>query len=77
MENVTDKIGLPKLGQSTKQTFLFFDRTSKKNPRKVEVRGIITNYGGDEITSFEWGLGKETNNHAEAYTLILCVIILQ
>eukprot|EP00253_Pinus_taeda_P024025 PITA_24025 len=55
---------------------LFFDGASKNNPRAAGAGGIIKNHNGTSICRYEWGLGKASNNAAEAYSLLLGTTIL-
>lgn len=55
---------------------LFFDGASKNNPGAAGAGGIIKNHNGTPICRYEWGLGKASNNAAEAYSLLLGTTIL-
>eukprot|EP00253_Pinus_taeda_P017923 PITA_17923 len=55
---------------------LFFDGASKNNPGAAGAGGIIKNHNGTSICRYEWGLGKASNNAAEAYSLLLGTTIL-
>eukprot|EP00253_Pinus_taeda_P024119 PITA_24119 len=59
-----------------KRPTLHFDGASKNNPGKAGARGIIKNHRGETIVSYEWGLGKASNNVVEAYNLLLGTSIL-
>eukprot|EP00253_Pinus_taeda_P021165 PITA_21165 len=59
-----------------KRPTLHFDGASKNNPGKAGAGGIIKNHRGETIVSYEWGLGKVSNNVAEAYSLLLGTSIL-
>jgi hypothetical protein len=41
---------------------LFFDRSSKKNPRVASVVGFLYDPKGNKITHYGWELGKVSNN---------------
>ena len=49
---------------------LFFDGSSKRNPRVTSVGGVIFYPGGNKQKDFAWGLGKSTNNHVEWLALL-------
>lgn len=49
--------------------YLFFDGASNSNPGVVGAGGVIFNGNGDNILSYEWGLGHISNNRAEALAL--------
>eukprot|EP00253_Pinus_taeda_P007860 PITA_07860 len=55
---------------------LFFDGASKNNPGAAGAGGIIKDQNGVPICRYEWGLGKASNNAAEAYSLLLGSTIL-
>eukprot|EP00253_Pinus_taeda_P008659 PITA_08659 len=55
---------------------LFFDGASKNNPGAAREGGIIKDQNGVPICRYEWGLGKASNNAAEAYSLLLGSTIL-
>lgn len=55
---------------------LFFDGASKNNPGAAGAGGVIKDQEGKHICSYEWGLGKTSNNAAEAYSLLLGTTIL-
>jgi len=59
-----------------KRPTLHFGGASKNNPGKAGVGGIIKNHSGKTIVSYEWGLGKASDNMAEAYSLLLGTSIL-
>jgi len=59
-----------------KRPTLHFDGASKNNPGKAGAGGIIKNHNGKTILCYEWGLGKVSNNVAEAYSLLLGTSIL-
>eukprot|EP00253_Pinus_taeda_P024741 PITA_24741 len=59
-----------------KRPTLHFDGASKNNPGKAAAGGIIKNHRGETIVSYEWGLGRVSNNVAEAYSLLLGTSIL-
>eukprot|EP00253_Pinus_taeda_P018691 PITA_18691 len=48
---------------------LYFDGASKSNPSQAGAGGLIMDEKGDTILSYEWSLGKRTNNSAEALAL--------
>lgn len=50
---------------------LQFDGASKNNPGKVGASGIVFYPSGKKIVTYEWGLGKISNNKAEAYSLFI------
>jgi hypothetical protein len=41
---------------------IFFYGTSKGNPGKAGVGGVVYSYDGQRKDSFSWGLGRRTNN---------------
>lgn len=57
--------------------YLFFNGTSKSNPRTAGAGGIIYNANGDIKITYEWGLGPLSNNMAEALALYQGLIQLQ
>lgn len=56
---------------SLKRPCLFFDGASKSNPGNASVGGYIIDQVNLNSISFEWGLGIDTNNKAEAYGFLL------
>eukprot|EP00253_Pinus_taeda_P015500 PITA_15500 len=48
---------------------LFFYRASKGNPGFAGGGGVLLSPNGSEVIRFAWGLGKESNNRAEALAL--------
>eukprot|EP00253_Pinus_taeda_P035074 PITA_35074 len=62
--------------RSQNRPTLFFDGASKHNPRAAGAGGIIKDHNGTSICRYEWGLGKASNNAAEAYSLLLGSTIL-
>lgn len=59
----------PQLSQQQKHS-LFFHKAAKRNPGVAGAGGIIYDLGGTRELSYEWGLGKATNNQAEASALL-------
>ena len=55
--------------QSSNCNSLYFDGASKSNPGQAGAGGLIVDEIGDTIFSYEWSLGKRTNNSAEALAL--------
>ena len=55
--------------------YLFFDGSSKNNLGRAGAGVILL--GGTNPVTFEWGLGKTSNNRAEAYGLLLGTTILK
>lgn len=49
--------------------YLFFDGAYKSNPGIAGAGGLIINAYGEHILHYEWGLGKVSNNRAEALAL--------
>eukprot|EP00253_Pinus_taeda_P033267 PITA_33267 len=56
---------------------LHFDGASKSNPGQAGAGGVISNEFGDEICSYEWSLGRKSNNIAEALALYQGLIQLK
>eukprot|EP00253_Pinus_taeda_P015168 PITA_15168 len=56
---------------------LFFDGASKSNPGAVGAGGIILDPSGVMVSSFEWGLGRLSNNRAKALGLFQGLLQLQ
>eukprot|EP00253_Pinus_taeda_P036032 PITA_36032 len=56
---------------------LHFDGGSKSNPGQAGAGGVISNEFGDEICSYEWSLGRKSNNIAEALALYQGLIQLK
>ena len=56
---------------------LQFDGASKGNPRVTIGGGILINPEGIIEDKYAWGLGKKTNNQAEAYGLFFCLTLAQ
>eukprot|EP00253_Pinus_taeda_P022180 PITA_22180 len=56
---------------------LHFDGASKSNPGQAGAGGVISNEFGNEICSYEWSLGRKTNNIAEALALYQGLIQLK
>ena len=50
---------------------LFFDGASKNNPGRAGAGGILLEPRGNNPVTYEWGLGKTSNNKAEAYGLLM------
>jgi len=50
---------------------LYFDGASKHNLGKAGAGGLILDPNRREIVTYEWGLGKISNNKAEAYNLLM------
>ena len=48
---------------------LFFDGASKGNPGVAGGGGVLLSPGGSTELRFQWGLGIESNNRAEALAL--------
>eukprot|EP00253_Pinus_taeda_P013124 PITA_13124 len=55
--------------QSSNCPTLHFDGASKSNPGQAGAGGFISNELGSKICSYEWSLGRKTNNAAEALAL--------
>ena len=49
---------------------LFFDDASKGNPGILGAGGVIFDSKGNTQKEYAWGIGRETNNGTEWYTLI-------
>ena len=49
---------------------LFFDGSSKSNPGTIRVGGEIFDELGSNISTYQWGLRKSSNNKAMAYALL-------
>ena len=47
----------------------FFDGASKGNPGIAGGGGVLLGPDGSDVLRFAWGLGKESNNRAEALAL--------
>lgn len=63
--------------QSSNCPTLHFDGASKSNPGQAGAGGVISNESGNEICSYEWSLGRKTNNIAEALALYQGLIQLK
>ena len=50
---------------SMNELCLFFDGASKGNPGLAGCGGVLTEANGNVVSKYSWGLGIETNNHAE------------
>ena len=48
---------------------LFFDGASKGNPGIAGGGGVLLGPDGSDVLRFAWGLGRESNNRAEALAL--------
>jgi len=46
------------------RTQLYFDGSSKGNPKEATVGGVIVNLDENKEIKFAWGLGTAMNNHA-------------
>jgi len=55
---------------------LFIDGSSKFNPGRVGVGGLILDHEGTKTMSYEWGLGNKKNNRKDAYGFLLGAQIL-
>lgn len=60
-----------------KQPTVQFDGASKNNLGKAGAGGVIRDQYGKVLITYEWGLGKISNNKAEAYSLLLGTTILK
>ena len=56
---------------SSSSATIFFDGASKGNPRISGAGGLV--FSPDRLieSSFSWGLGVMSNNHAECYSLLM------
>eukprot|EP00253_Pinus_taeda_P022073 PITA_22073 len=55
--------------QKSQYSTLHFDGASKSNPGQAGAGVVISNEHGEEICSYEWSLGRKSNNIAEALAL--------
>lgn len=60
-----------------KKYILVFYGASKNNPGRAGTGGLILDPNGKKLITYEWGLGKMTNNRVEAYSLSIGTKILQ
>lgn len=52
---------------------MFFDGSSKRNPRVAGAGGVILSLEDQLEISYAWNLGEATNNQAQACTLFKCL----
>jgi ribonuclease HI len=52
-----------------KEWCLFFNGASKGNPGQSGCGGVIIDPSGNTHSSYAWGIGHATNNHAEFLAL--------
>ena len=58
------------LWMSSSSTTIFFDGASKGNLGISGARGVVFSLDRLIESSFSWGLGIMSNNHAESYSLL-------